>query len=77
MHRATFAIPCTDSASAAVLVEAVGVETDDGPGGTETSLVLDGLLLNVSITAVDLAGLRAAIHSTLRLLDAAIRTMGV
>ncbi len=73
MHRASFTIPCTDEREASVLLEAVRVEADEGPEGTTTELSSEGSVLNLELTGGDLSGLRAAIHSVLRLLDAARR----
>ncbi len=74
MHSASFSIPCPP-ADARILLAALEVETDEGPEGTRTSIdaTEDGLVF--AITAEDLSGLRAAIHSALRLLDAAQRTL--
>lgn len=73
MHRAAFSIPCADSRQARVLHDAVAVEADEGPGGTSTQISVEGAVLDVAIQADDLSGLRAAVHSALRLLDAARR----
>lgn len=76
MHRASFTIPCADDQEASVLLEAVRVEADEGPDGTTTTLTRDGAVLCLELTGDDLSVLRAAVHSVLRLLDAARRSMG-
>lgn len=73
MHRAAFTIPCVDNREASVLHDAVAVEADEGPEGTTTQISVDDAVLQVAIQADDLSGLRAAVHSALRLLDAARR----
>jgi len=73
MHRADFTVPCVDERDARVLHDAVGVEADEGPDGTMTVLTVVGPVIQVAVEAQDLSGLRAAVHSVLRLLDAARR----
>lgn len=73
MHRATFRLEFASPAEARIVHDAVAVEADEGPEGTTMEMSLDGSALAVELTGADVSGLRAAMHSALRLLDAAQR----
>lgn len=74
MHEATLRFTLAPDVARAV-VEALAPEAEQGPEGTTTTLRHDADGVHVAIEADDLSGLRAAIHSATRLLDAAVRTL--
>jgi tRNA threonylcarbamoyladenosine modification (KEOPS) complex Pcc1 subunit len=75
-HTAELELDCTEPSLAQVLHDAIAVEADEGPEGSHVTLRVDGATLHARVEAEDVSGLRAAIHSVLRLLDAARRTVG-
>lgn len=75
MHTASLTFPFDDEPTARSVLRALEPEAAEGPDGTTTHLSLDGTTLHVEVTGNDLSGLRAAIHSVVRLLDAAQRTL--
>lgn len=74
MHSASLSIPCPP-AEAGILHDALAIEADEGPDGTTTTIERNATGLSVGVTAEDVSGLRAALHSVLRLMDAARRTL--
>jgi tRNA threonylcarbamoyladenosine modification (KEOPS) complex Pcc1 subunit len=73
MHEADVTLPCGRHAEA--VRRAIQPEADDLPEGATCQLSLDGDSLVAHLQARDLAGLRAALNSVVRLADAALRTM--
>lgn len=57
--------------------EALEVEADQGPEGSSTRVRWAEPTLGIDVEAADLSTLRAALHSVLRLLDAAESTARV
>lgn len=74
MHSASLSIPCPP-AEAGILHDALAIEAGEGPEGTTTTIARSDDGLSIDVTAGDVSGLRAALHSVLRLMDAARRTL--
>jgi tRNA threonylcarbamoyladenosine modification (KEOPS) complex Pcc1 subunit len=74
MHTADLTLPCAGHAQA--VRRALQPEADDLPDGASCTLTVDGDVLKAHLEARDLAGLRAAINSVVRLADAAVRALG-
>jgi tRNA threonylcarbamoyladenosine modification (KEOPS) complex Pcc1 subunit len=75
-HRAELRLGCPGPEAARAVADALGVEALEGPDGTWTEARADGPDVVVRVAAQDLAGLRAALHGVVRLVDAACRTLG-
>lgn len=70
VHRATLELATDDPVW---LARTLGIEADDGPEGTTCTLNPAEGTLRMVLEAPDASTLRAAIHSMLRLADAAQR----
>lgn len=75
-HQASVTLPCGSSARAELVRRAIQAETDEAPEGAACALSVDGADLRADVTAADVAGLRAALNTVVRLADAALRTIG-
>lgn len=75
-HRADVTLPCGSATRAAIVRQAIQAEADEPPEGARIELATDGADLTASIRADDVAGLRAALNTVVRLADAALRTIG-
>jgi tRNA threonylcarbamoyladenosine modification (KEOPS) complex Pcc1 subunit len=73
MHTADLSLPCAGQAQA--VRRALQPEADDLPDGATCTLQVDGDVLRAHLQARDLAGMRAAINSVVRLADAATRSL--
>lgn len=73
-HTAALHFPL-DDATAEALMAALAPEAAEGPDGTATQLTRGADGIDIHIDAADLAGLRAAINSAVRLLDAGRRSI--
>jgi tRNA threonylcarbamoyladenosine modification (KEOPS) complex Pcc1 subunit len=65
----------SDEACADAARGAVASELQDGPPGCTLRLEQEGPLLHLHVEAFDVATMRAALASTVRLLDAALRAV--
>lgn len=74
-HTASLNFTFDDEPTASAIHQALAPEAQEGPEGTHTVLRRDDATIEAHIEADDLSGLRAAIHSVVRLLDAAQRTL--
>lgn len=74
-HRATLAFGLPDTDSARAVASALLVEVADGPEGSTTTLRVEDATLHAGLEADSVSGLRAALNSLVRLLDAAVRTL--
>ena len=75
-HTATVTLPCGSSARAEIVRRAIQAETDEAPEGATCRLAVAGAELTAMVEAADVAGLRAALNTVVRLADAALRTLG-
>ncbi len=74
-HDADLSFPLPDPDSARAVAEALRPEVADGPEGSTTVLAVEGAVVRARVTADSVGGLRAALNSVVRLLDAAVRTL--
>jgi tRNA threonylcarbamoyladenosine modification (KEOPS) complex Pcc1 subunit len=74
-HTAHVSLPCGSSAQAELVRRAIQAEADEAPDGARCVLSVRGEALEAAIEAADVAGLRAALNTVVRLADAALRTM--
>ena len=72
-RKETLDIPCGSEAVARIVMEAIRVEADDGPGDVKTKLAVDGQSLHIHLDAPDEVELKATKFSLLRLSGAARR----
>jgi tRNA threonylcarbamoyladenosine modification (KEOPS) complex Pcc1 subunit len=75
-HTAEVTLPCGSPVLAGIVRAAIQAETDEAPEGASCRLSVDGSDLRASLAAADVAGLRAALNTVVRLADAALRTAG-
>lgn len=75
LHSAQLELPCRDSATTKAIAAAIALEVADGPDGSQVAIECKGPILHITVTAQRAATLRAALHSVLRLVDAAQRTL--
>lgn len=75
-HSAEVVLPCGDARRADLVRRAIQAEADEAPEGAACRLSVDGGDLKAAVTAADVAGLRAALNTVVRLADAALRTAG-
>lgn len=73
-HTAHVTLPCGSSAQAELVRRAIQAETDEAPEGASCRLAVEGADLVARVEAADVAGLRAALNTVVRLADAALRT---
>lgn len=71
MNTARVVVDLGDARQAQAVLAALQPETSDGPEGTATRLALEGTAIMAELEAPDVSGLRAALNSLIRLLDAA------
>jgi tRNA threonylcarbamoyladenosine modification (KEOPS) complex Pcc1 subunit len=76
-HTAEVTLPCGSAGQADLVRRAIQAETDEAPDGATCRLQVAGDDLVASIEARDVAGLRAAVNTVVRLADAALRTAAV
>ena len=74
MHRAEVVLPCGGARQAEWVRQAIQAEADDAPEGATCFLAVAGDALRATVEARDVAGLRAALNTVVRLADAALRT---
>lgn len=74
-HTAQVTLPCGTAQQAEWVRRAIQAEVDEAPDGATCTLGLQGPDLRAEIHAEDLAGLRAALNTLVRLADAALRTV--
>lgn len=74
-HTAEVTIPCGTAQQAGWVRRAIQAEVDEAPDGAACALSLRGADLHAELRAGDLAGLRAALNTLVRLADAALRTV--
>ena len=74
-HRATLRFDLPDPDSARAVASALSPEVADGPGGSATTLRVEAATLHAELEADSVSGLRAALNSVVRLLDAAMRSL--
>ncbi|MEA3137439.1 MAG: Transcription factor Pcc1 [Thermoplasmata archaeon] len=74
-HAAKVTLPCVTAEQAEWVRRAIQAEVDEAPDGAACTLSLQGADLEAEIQANDLAGLRAALNTLVRLADAALRTV--
>ena len=74
-HTAEVTIPCGTAQQADWVRRAIQAEVDEAPDGAACLLGLRGVDLHAELRAGDLAGLRAALNTLVRLADAALRTV--
>lgn len=74
-HTAQVTLPCGTAEQADWVRRAIQAEVDEAPDGAACALSLHGAELRAEIRANDLAGLRAALNTLVRLADAALRTV--
>ncbi|MHB1260581.1 MAG: KEOPS complex subunit Pcc1 [Thermoplasmatota archaeon] len=74
-HSAEVTLPCGTAQQADWVRRAIQAEVDEAPDGAACTLSLHGAELRAEIRANDLAGLRAALNTLVRLADAALRTV--
>ena len=75
LHSAEVTLPCGTPHRADIVRRAIQAETDEAPEGATCRLTVEGAELKASVSAADVAGLRAALNTVVRLADAALRTM--
>lgn len=75
-HHAELELPCKDEATAIAIAASVAPELADSPDASHVAMWREGSVLKVRVTAGRAATLRAALHSVVRLVDAAQRTLG-
>lgn len=75
LHTAQVTLPCGNARQAAWVRMAIQAEADEAPEGAVCALSVVGSDLVASISARDVAGLRAALNTVVRLADAALRTV--
>lgn len=75
LHSAEVVLPCGDAGRADVVRRAIQAETDEAPEGATCRLTIEGPDLKATLSAADVAGLRAALNTVVRLADAALRTL--
>lgn len=75
MHHADVTLDCGTAEKAGWVRRAIQAEVDEAPDGAHTTLALDDAVLRARIEAADVAGLRAALNTLVRLADAALRTV--
>lgn len=75
VHTAEVTLPCGSPRHAELVRRAIQAETDEAPEGATCKLSLEGADLKARIGAADVAGLRAALNTVVRLADAALRTL--
>ena len=73
-HTASLRLAC-DADTALLLRDSVAVELADGPVGARIDVTAEPDGLAVAVSAPDVSSLRAALHSVVRLVDAAQRTI--
>jgi tRNA threonylcarbamoyladenosine modification (KEOPS) complex Pcc1 subunit len=64
-----------DAQAAAAIAKALAIEAANGPDGTNTTVDAVPGGLRIEVTAQGLSDLRAALHSVVRLLDTAHRSL--
>lgn len=74
-HTAHVSLPCGSPVAADQVRRAIQAEADEAPDGARCDLSVQGDALEASIEAADVAGLRAALNTVVRLADAALRTL--
>ncbi len=74
-HVASVTLPCGTAQQADWVRRAIQAEVDEAPDGAACTLSLQGADLRAEIHANDLAGLRAALNTLVRLADAALGTV--
>lgn len=74
-HTAHITLPCGTAGQAEWVRQAIQSEADEAPDGATCRLGVVGSDLVAAIAADDVAGLRAAVNSVVRLADSALRTM--
>lgn len=74
-HSAEVTLPCGSAEQAEWVRRAIQAEVDEAPDGAHTVLRTEGERLHASLEAADVAGLRAALNTLVRLADAALRTV--
>lgn len=74
-HTASVTLPCGSPQQADWVRRAIQAEVDEAPDGAACTLTLDGADLRAEVRASDLAGLRAALNTLVRLADAALGTV--
>ena len=74
-HSAEVTLPCGTAEKADWVRRAIQTEVDEAPEGASCTLSLRGGDLHAEVQASDLAGLRAALNTLVRLADAALRTV--
>lgn len=75
MHTAEVTLPCGGPRQADIVRRAIQAEADEAPEGATCLLSVEGGDLRAAIRAADVAGLRAALNTVVRLADAALRTV--
>lgn len=73
-HTAHVTLPCGSSELASLVQRAIQAETNEAPEGAACRLSVEGGDLVARVEAADVAGLRAALNTVVRLADAALRT---
>jgi len=73
-HRASLVLRTPSPAVAQAVAGALALEAREGPEGCRVDVRAAESALEVDVEAGDLADLRAALNSVVRLLDAAART---
>lgn len=73
MHTVHVEFRCPDAATADAVRRALLPEAHDPPEGSQVALEQEGPLLHLHVGAPDLGSLRAALHGSVRLVDAALR----
>lgn len=74
-HTAQVALSCGTAQQAEWVRRAIQAEVDEAPDGAACVLAVRGGELHAEMTASDLAGLRAALNTLVRLADAARGTV--
>ncbi|MFA5945138.1 MAG: KEOPS complex subunit Pcc1 [Candidatus Thermoplasmatota archaeon] len=74
-HTAEVTLPCGSAEKAEWVRRAIQAEVDEAPDGASCTLTIKGGDLCAEVHASDLAGLRAALNTLVRLADAALGTV--
>jgi tRNA threonylcarbamoyladenosine modification (KEOPS) complex Pcc1 subunit len=74
-HTAQVTLPCGTAQQAEWVRRAIQTEVDEAPDGAVCRLAIAGSDLRAELEARDLAGLRAALNTLVRLADAALGTV--